>query len=330
MFKISEVNTEGFWHRIHADCRFNDDVNIIVGRNGSGKTTFMNILHAVLAVDMDGLSSNEFDTVAITLSDGNKTQTIRAKKVDDERVAFAIVEYQISRKKYQIRVVTSDDRRMAMHYRRRALEESAEVREELNKLISLSSLSVYRLRSGDEYEVHDRHGTRIMSTVDLRLTELLQGLTHYQLELSQETREIASTLQKDVLASILYGEDDAKEPAYALDFDKVEEMDRLTAAYTQLNAIDSDTRKKIEFHVTSIDSAIKDLTRAYGDNPESSHTNDIDIRSLEALRKTRRIIDMSLEAEEKTATIFSQINLFLDTIKSFITDKIFPVCNGFC
>jgi predicted ATP-dependent endonuclease of OLD family len=262
MFKISEVNIEGFWHRIDAGCRFNDDVNIIVGRNGSGKTTFMNILHAVLAVDMDGLSSNGFDAVAITLSDGDKTRTIRAKKVDDERVAFAIVEYQISQKKYQIRVVTSDDRRMAMHYRRRALEESAEVREELNKLISLSSLSVYRLRSGDEYEVHDRHGTRIMSTVDLRLTELLQGLTHYQLELSQEAREIASTLQKDVLASILYGEDDAKEPAYALDFDKVEEMNRLTAAYTQLNAIDSGIRKKIEFHVTSIDSAIKDLTRA--------------------------------------------------------------------
>jgi ABC-type lipoprotein export system ATPase subunit len=37
---------------------------------------------------------------------------------------------------------------------------------------------------------------------------------------------------------------------------------------------------------------------------------------------------MSLEAEEKTAAIFSQINLFLDTIKSFITDKTFQFRGG--
>ena len=328
MLKIENVKIEGFWHRVQAECGFTDQVNIIVGRNGSGKTTFMNILHAVLSVDMEGLSDNDFDAVTITLSDGQKHRTIKAKKIEDERLAFAMVEYQISQKKYRIRVVTSEDRRMALHYRRRALEESAGVREELRKLVSLSSLSVYRLRSGDEYEVRDRNGPRIVSPVDLRLSDLLQSLTHYQLELSQEARGVATNLQKEVLASILYGEDDAKGLGYGFNFDKDEEKTRLIAAFAQLNAIDASVRKKIDFHVNAISAALNDLEEASETASKPKRSAPIDVRSLEALRKTRRIIEMSLDAEEKTAELFSQINLFLKILESFITDKKFEFRAG--
>jgi len=328
MYKIHKIKVNGFWHRFDTECTFNDGVNIIIGKNGTGKTTFMNILYSVLAVDLEEINNNDFDSVEIYLNDGDKKRTVKANKIDDERYPFTIFEYQISRKKYRVKLFTADEHRMPLSIKRRMHEESNEVRIVLDKLVSLSSLSVYRMRSDDDYEVRDRHGSRIISPVDFRLSEILRQLTHYQLELSIKARDIASVLQKDVLASILYGKEDADQPGYAIDFDKNDEKSRLISAYSQLNAIDSEVRRKIGFHVSSIDTAIEELKTSADDGNGELKSKSVDFRSLEALRKTRKIIDMSLEAETKTEVIFSQINLFLTIIKSFISDKDFEFESG--
>lgn len=328
MYKIHKIKVNGFWHRFDTECTFNDGVNIIIGKNGTGKTTFMNILYSVLAVDLEEINNNDFDSVEIYLNDGDKKRTVKANKIDDERYPFTIFEYQISRKKYRVKLFTADEHRMPLSIKRRMHEESNEVRIVLDELVSLSSLSVYRMRSDDDYEVRDRHGSRIISPVDFRLSEILRQLTHYQLELSIKARDIASVLQKDVLASILYGKEDADQPGYELDFDKSDEKSRLISAYSQLNAIDSEVRRKIGFHVSSIDTAIEELKSSANDGNGELKAKSVDFRSLEALRKTRKIIDMSLEAETKTEAIFSQINLFLTIIKSFISDKDFEFQSG--
>ncbi|MBF4254797.1 ATP-binding protein, partial [Vibrio anguillarum] len=100
---------------------------------------------------------------------------------------------------------------------------------------------------------------RAVAPVDYRLTELLRGLTHYQLDLSQQAREVATSLQKDVLASILYSKEDVETKGYALDFDKDKEKSSLISAYSQLNAIDSDVRRRINFHVMKIDETVTEL-----------------------------------------------------------------------
>ncbi|MBF4343995.1 ATP-binding protein, partial [Vibrio anguillarum] len=137
-------------------------------------------------------------------------------------------------------------------------------------------------------------------------------------------REVATSLQKDVLASILYSKEDVETKGYALDFDKDKEKSSLISAYSQLNAIDSDVRRRINFHVMKIDETVTELKK---DNKEKSHVK-IDFSSLEALRRTQKIIKMSLIAEEKTSHIFSPIDLFLEIIKDFISDKIFQFNGG--
>ena len=329
MYKIQSVKIDQFWHRFDAGCEFRPDVNVIIGKNGTGKTTFMNILSAVLSVDMNAIASNDFESVVVSLSDGKKKRTIKATKIDDDRSPFLVVEYQISRKKYLMRFVSTDDRRMAMHYRRRAQEESSEVRKVLSGLVSLSSLSVYRLRSSDDYEVRDRNGTRLVAPVDYRLNELMQRLTHYQLELSQRARSVSTKLQKDVLASILYGEEDSRGAGYQFDFDKEAEKRKLVSAYSQLNAIDSGVRKKINFHVDAIDEAISALAELReGRSKERETGKKVDFRSLEALRKSRKIIEMSLDAETEITRIFSQINKFLSIARTFIEEKQFDFEGG--
>jgi predicted ATP-dependent endonuclease of OLD family len=324
MYKIQSVRIDNFWQRFNASCQFNEDVNIIIGKNGTGKTTFMNILYSILSVDVDGISDNDFSYVEIKLTENGKQKTIKATKIEDDNVSFLTMEYQISQSKYNVRIIAAEDRRFAMHHRRKAHEESEELRRLLSDLVSLSSLSVYRLRNGQDYEIRDKHGARAVAPVDYRLTELLRGLTHYQLDLSQQAREVATSLQKDVLASILYSKEDVETKGYALDFDKDKEKASLISAYSQLNAIDSDVRRKINFHVMKIDETVTELKK---ENKEESPVQ-IDFASLEALRKTQKIIKMSLIAEEKTSHIFSPIDLFLEIIKDFISDKIFTFNGG--
>ncbi|CNH75946.1 AAA family ATPase [Yersinia enterocolitica] len=317
MYKLLSVEINGFWQRLNAKCSFNDDVNIIIGRNGTGKTTFMNILSSILSVDLEGINSNEFESAEIKLQDGNKKRTIKVLKIDSTSSPFSIIEYVVSTKKYVVRLINSEDRRISASYRRRAVEESEELRMALAKLVSLSSLSVYRLRSGEDFEVRDKYGLKLINPVDFRLAQLLQNLTKYQLDLSQQAREIASDLQKDVLASILYSKDDVDEMTYALDFDREKEKNNLISAYGQLNAIDTNIRRKISFHVDNIDKTLSEIKTSNGTS------KNIDFRSLEAYRKTQKIIKMSLRSKVLTEVVFSPIELFLNTLKDFITDKIF-------
>src|SRR5690606_26784047 len=208
------------------------------------------------------------------------------------------------------------------------LEEAMAIRRQLEGLVSLTSLSVYRLRHDDDYEVRDNRGTRVVSPVDYRLSQALKGLTQYQLELAQKAREVAAKLQSDVLASILYGEEDYKDVAYKLNFDKADEQARLTSAYAQLNSLNPEVKKKIKFHVNAIDETILSIKAGVGERDEAGARKMVDIKPLEALRKTRRIIDLSLEAKNKTQRIYSQVEKFLDIAKRFITDKDFDFDSG--
>lgn len=323
MYTIHSVEIDGFWQRLNAKCTFNNDVNIIIGRNGTGKTTFMNILTSILSVDLEGINNNDFKTAELVLRDGRRNKKIRVVKKESLSSPFLVIEYQVSSKKYSLRVINTEDRRMSASYRRRAVEESEELRGVLGSLVSLSSLSVYRLRNGEDFEVRDKYGLKLINPIDFRLNQLLQNLTKYQLDLSQQAREIASDLQKDVLASILYGKEDLDD-VYAFDFEKEREKTNLISAYSQLNAMDLNIRKKITYHVENIDKTIS----AIKSTRENDSKLNIDFRSLEAHRKTQKIIKMSLSSKVLTEKIFAPIDLFLLTLKEFIIDKDFSFVAG--
>ena len=326
MYKIEHLEINGFWQKFNARCNFNPDVNIIIGRNGTGKTTFMNILHAVLTVDITELAEKDFESVTILLSNGKDKLTIQVQKVEDD--PYPVVEYQISELKKRIPLRSTEDKRINYSIRRKVLEESLEIRNELGTLVSVASLSVYRLRNDDEYEIKDRYGSRIISPVDYRLNQALQGLTQFQLELAQQASGISEQLQADVLASILYGEEDAIDSADPLDFNKDEEREKLISAYTQLNFFNEDIDAKINFHVKSIDDVIQKIGEDEHISKQNSHQTIVDIKPLEALRKTRRIIELSLGAKERTQEIYSQLELFLKIIKEFIFEKVFKFNSG--
>ena len=66
---VDSVDVEGFWGNKKANAKFNQDVTIFIGLNGTGKTTFVNLIAAAISVDISQLSNLQFDLISIKLID---------------------------------------------------------------------------------------------------------------------------------------------------------------------------------------------------------------------------------------------------------------------
>lgn len=320
MFTIRSIEIDGFWHRHSVKVDFNDDVNVIIGRNGTGKTTFMNILQGVLSVDLDALEGNQFESATVLLvNEQGQKRTIKVSKVEDPSHPYTFVEYRVSSKKYAVMVASAEEPSRAAYIRRRANEQAAEVRGVLRGLVSLASLSVYRMRVDPDTDGRDRSaGKRFASPVDARLSELTQQLTHYQLELSQQAQDVSISLQRQVLTSLLY-EKENDSHKISLNFNAQDEKTQLAQAYSQLGLTGTSITKRINEHVASIEQAVKGLM---------ADAKDIDFATFEAKRRTDKVVKLSLAASERNAVIYKQINLFLEMVRSFVTDKKFTLVGG--
>ncbi|WP_095146384.1 AAA family ATPase [Pseudomonas sp. Irchel s3b6] len=329
MYKISKVEINGFWQKYDVRSVFDESVNVIIGNNGTGKTTFMNILHAVLAVDVAGIAENEFSNVHVVLSHGKSSRQIRVTKNNDE--AYSIITYWVGRKKFNFPLFHSDDIRSGpATYRRRVMNEAiSRIKEEMSSLVSLASLSVYRYRAVDSESMERSTQRKFAGPVDLRLQELMQNLTAYQLNLSQRAREISANLQKDVLMSLLYRSNTEKnQVGYALDFDAEKERQAIVSAYEQLGITGVALQRRVSEHVTAVGSTVEKIRKIINKKDDNYDLSVVDFAPLEASKRARMVSDMSLIAESKIDKIFSPVQLFLKQLHEFITDKKFCFESG--
>ncbi|WP_108662776.1 AAA family ATPase [Acuticoccus kandeliae] len=64
---IKTVEIRHLWKSRHVKINLNDDLNFIIGRNGSGKTTIVKAISAALLLDLETLSKIDFSSIEITL-----------------------------------------------------------------------------------------------------------------------------------------------------------------------------------------------------------------------------------------------------------------------
>lgn len=322
MYRIKSIKINGFWGRGEVECNFNEDVNIIIGRNGTGKTTLMNILHSVLTCDLNGLAESGFESVEVFLKSSENEKTVSVYRLDggeDRERGIEEVLYTIDEHEYRVPLLAALAHRQSPMLRRRVEADVLEVRNALSSLLRISSISVYRLRHDEDLEVRDRYGTRITAPVDYRLDGVLNDLAQYCAELGMKEQDVSRQLQKDVLISILYNASEQHTQLSISDYDRENEETELKKAYAQLKVIDKDVAHKIKLHTKAIEQVIEDIR---------SKKDKIDIKPLEAYGKTKKVIELSLEANKKTKLINSQLELFLEKLKSFMPEKDFVIESG--
>ncbi|MBD9096949.1 MAG: ATP-binding protein [Haemophilus parainfluenzae] len=328
-FKIKYISIKGFWGEYVCRSEFNNDINIIIGKNGTGKTTFMNILHAVLSLDFDELRDNEFNEVTLSLVNNEGEKEIKVIKNEDD-FRFNIT-YVIDGKEYDVNLPMGD---VPPYARRRYFDRYEQLKDNINKYIKLFSLSVYRNRKNYEYERERERGNLyrkgMLSPTDFYLNELLIELGKYQLELTQNSKKISEDLQRDVLLSLLYtNEERTTKLRNNNSLDKEKEKEKLQNAYRKFGFYGDEVSKKIDKHIEIVFKEINKIEKIKKEYEFKVDFNNFEFPSpiLEAKKVTDRIIELSSNAEKENEAIFNNNNKFINIIKSF-TNKNFEFKKG--
>lgn len=77
---INNVSIKNLYGYLNKEISFNSDINLIVGINGSGKTSLLNVINWLLTPSFPDLCTNEFDELSIEFINNKEIFQIRAKQ----------------------------------------------------------------------------------------------------------------------------------------------------------------------------------------------------------------------------------------------------------
>ncbi|MCG8553268.1 MAG: ATP-binding protein, partial [Desulfobacterales bacterium] len=327
MYKISTVIVEGFWKTKTIRASFSDSVNIFIGSNGTGKTTFMNLLQAIFSVDVPLLNIIPFTKVEFVLKRKSAIRKISLEKQQSNQGSSSF-RYKIGRNVYKFSFHDDTDiRRRRIHPR--LYNEIKECKKHISKVVSLSWLSVHRELIETDYEEHYyRQRPQVFrSPIDKRLDDLLERLTAYQLTLEREVNQYSKRYQTDVLAGLLYNKKfDTFIVKDELNMNPESIKEGLLNAYRDLNAINQKIESGIETHAKVISTSLKNLSDSLSDKEKAIELNDV--LPIILLRRTNHIIELSKKLEKEKNRIFNPLNVYISQLKTFIPNKEFILTPG--
>ncbi|MEM7730755.1 MAG: AAA family ATPase, partial [Pseudomonadota bacterium] len=177
---IESVEIEGFWGRKNVSLNLNPDLNFLIGPNGSGKTTIINLVSAVLRADIPALYSVQFDKATIKLKTvgANRKPIIEvAKNVDPKMGSFELI-YTVKEKAsekgrtYGVEGPYDDRIYHDIRYTRskRYREAGARLSGILSDLVEVNWLSIHRTSA--ELERRNRRDDSYESSIDHKLQDI--------------------------------------------------------------------------------------------------------------------------------------------------------------
>ncbi|MGV0762311.1 AAA family ATPase [Tistrella mobilis] len=227
---IESVSIEGFWGNHDVFLRFHPEVNFLVGVNGSGKTTAIDILASALQCDEEALERLPFRKIEIVLFDKEtrRKPSVLVERNGGDEGGYPSIIYKIkasaTSKPEQMHVFSPYDIRerhigaaRSMHFDFNSRKMSSisgnkkflksfiihrDVRGELSTLIKMNWLSINRVssvRSSSERGQNETH-------VDRKLREISERLERYFSELSSNANQRTRDFQQKLFRSLISGD----------------------------------------------------------------------------------------------------------------------------
>jgi len=326
MFLIKNVKIKGMWGNKNIMAKMSPDSNIYIGKNGSGKTTFINLIKAVLTVDIIKLQELDFEYIKIFLvSEDKKQKTIIVSRDNDlsEKVIYKISNSTSTTIPFVSREILYQNRTTRVRSIKSII---LELQDTIKGFLNISMLSVSRelIADIDEEEElyrqtrYNRVGYIKSNPVDDTLSKLTSKLNSYQLQLQSKANNLSVDFQKGVLNLILYNKTmDTIDKTF---FEKVDydEFSRNVKHAFDLLGMKSSGNTKINGHVNAIKTSVSKLK-------DSKELKINDVLPLSLYKRTKEIIKMSSNLDENKIEIYSLIKTYEKVINDFFEDKSFSL-----
>lgn len=217
MYLISNVSIEGFWDSYNFSVDIDPHVTFFIGQNGTGKTTFINLLAAALTADFRTLDRMPFKKIAIALRPKNKGEkpSISLTKTRKKDRLFQLIDYSITTgganpKEYHFSLDDLEEQMILrrMRHEPRHLEYYQRSRSgllpALSELVSVNWLSIHRASPLDR----PREDRTFESTVDQKLESLSNDLVKYFAALSKQKDDEIRAFQEYIFVSLIEHRED--------------------------------------------------------------------------------------------------------------------------
>lgn len=321
-FKIDKL-----WGYRDIDLTFHRDVNILIGPNGSGKTTILNLLHSILSGDLRSVLNVNFEQAKIGLRGftGSSVRTIKVNITDESLIL------KVGQKEYSAPIDIFSRRRSIRPPRSYFYEKenfisqmlSDEIDGESTPLVPLVWLPVSRRLPvrADEEERYTRKEP--LESIDLRLENLLEGLSRYHAVLNARLSERYRDFERQVLSVILYNkEHDQLKSIRNSVFHSLPteaEKEQLLDAFEAGGFLDEVMQSRIDDHFAAFDAAKKVFALIYESKDLPFELEDTFIIPL--IGRTKAMVKYAGELEEDKERIFASLRFYEKTVNSFLNDK---------
>ena len=296
-YVLNDISIFGLWDSTDVHLSLNRDVNFLIGVNGSGKTTVINLVVAVLTADVLALDQHTFNRIEISFSalDSNKQPLIAVEKntkdTEDDQLCFSI-RADAGDKPDVIPIEFPGGLRRHSRYPRRSVgfptlrsHRAESLSERISQLINLSWIPVYRYVR----ERSVREDERNTSAVDMKITDQANKLVRHLSAAKKRGEEHLHNFQRRVFLSLLQKKLDRNE---LKTLSKKTDVARLKSALTEVF---------VQFDLLSETSATKENRARF-----EQHFANLDLAQQKILSKNK-----VLDADE--LSILSDISL-IDTI----------------
>ena len=320
-FKITKL-----WGYRDIDLTFNNDVNILIGPNGSGKTTILNLLHSILSADLRSVLNVNFEQAEIGLR-SFKGSSVRTIKVD---IGDEFLKLKVGQKEHRVPTDIFSHRRPIrpalryFHERDNVIRNmlSEEIDGELTALVPLVWLPVSRLLPVTEDEEERYTRKKPLESVDLRLENLLEDLSRYHAILNAQLSERYRKFEHQVLSVILYSKEHDQfrliRNSTLYSFPTKVEKSQLLGAFESAGLLDEQMQSRINDHFAAAERVVKRIS----ENIDKNIDLDLeDVLVLPLIRRTQAMVKCAEELEEDKERIFASLRLYEKTVNSFLNDK---------
>ena len=320
---IESFKIEKLWGYRDIDLTFNRDVNCLIGVNGSGKTTILNLLHAILSGNLRSLSNINFEQAKIRLR-SFKGRSVRTIKVD---IADEFLKLKVGQKEHEFHIDTFSPRRHAQlslfhfHEKENVIRNilSEEIDGELTSLVPLVWLPVSRRLPVIEEEEEKYTMEGPLESVDLRLGKLLDRLSDYHSRLNAQLSKRHRDFENQVLSVMLYSKEhdhlDSIRKTIPSSLPTETEKDQLREAFKSAGLLESkQMRARIDDHFVEAEKTGKRIS-------ENVHLELQDILVLPLISRTKSMVKYARDLEKYRHDIFASLRLYEDIADSFLEDK---------
>ena len=314
-YRIQSFHVANLWGHKTLTLTFHPDITILIGENGTGKTTILNLLRAILTADSSLFSYNFTKAIVkLTAFSNGSTKTIRVSPTDTE------IAFQLSRQTFTLspRSPRALEPWPGLLYPQHKTE-SEPVSEALKDLVPLVWLPVSR-----RLPVPDEDPTTFsqfsvrshsLESVDQRLRELIRELSEYRLRLESKVSDRYKAFERTVLETILYSA--AFDSMGALQRESPpsrEDQEELIRVFNEVGILDSAMKTRIQAHFARADEALKTLQ-----SPKHWKIEDLFIIPL--IRRTQSLVARARTLGAERDEIFSPLRRYEKIVNDFLLDK---------